>query len=50
MGFQFLNQFCPVCGKEISPYDYSIKGMTKYHTSCLNKTVVVGCVQGRYLD
>ena len=34
MVYQFLNKICPMCGIEISPYDYVIVDGVKYHQEC----------------
>jgi len=34
MVYSFLNQKCPTCDKEISPYHYKIVKGKKYHIGC----------------
>jgi hypothetical protein len=33
--YQYLNQRCPTCGKDITPYSYTIVDGIKYHIGCV---------------
>ena len=34
MVYQFKNKYCPVCGKEITPYRYAMRDGVKYCLEC----------------
>ena len=38
MVYQFLNKFCPVCNKVVTPYEYTVVDVdgvsTKVHLEC----------------